>query len=98
MNILSQRPRILGRFTEAELLLRQALPAAEQLFGSEHSRTQGIRSNLGLALGNLGSLDEALEVGRDTLEIARVVLGVTHPETLAAGNNYAVALKKKGEW
>ncbi|WP_432587102.1 tetratricopeptide repeat protein [Streptomyces sp. HD1123-B1] len=72
----------LGRYEEAERLLRGVRTAQERLFGAVDPDTLDTSHGLQLVLGNLGRRDEALALLRSVVAGRRSALGPDHPLTL----------------
>ncbi|AZM45966.1 ATP/GTP-binding protein [Streptomyces sp. WAC 06738] len=72
----------LGRYAEAEGLLRRIRTAQETLLGADDPDTLDSGQGLQLVLGNLGRRDEAAALLRATVAGRRRALGPDHPLTL----------------
>ncbi len=77
---LGEALRQLGRYQEAESLLRQSLDIRATILGRRHSDTRSTQHNLGLVLLHLAQLDEAEAIFREL-----IVVGETsgNPDTAA---------------
>jgi hypothetical protein len=54
--------------------------------------------NLGAALSGLGSHTEAVQIYRETWSTMKLMVGAEARDTLNVGVNYAVALRRKGDF
>ncbi|MGW8553363.1 tetratricopeptide repeat protein [Streptomyces tubercidicus] len=72
----------LGKYAEAEPLLRQVRSEQERLFGAHDPDTLDSGHGLQLVLGNRGQKEEALSLLQATLAGRRSALGPAHPLTL----------------
>ncbi|KAK3944179.1 nucleoside phosphorylase domain-containing protein [Diplogelasinospora grovesii] len=84
---------LLGKYSEAEQMLRQTLELKEKL-GPENPLTLGSMNNLAGVLNSQGKYDnsqgkyeEAEQMYRQTLELREKVLGPEHPSTLRTRDN-----------
>ncbi|MEM7157672.1 MAG: tetratricopeptide repeat protein [Myxococcota bacterium] len=89
---------LLGRATEGERWLREALKVRRETLGEDHPSTAKVRSSLGLALSQLGEEAEALEQYEASLAATRRQLGETHPQTARAYANTGSALLRMGKY
>jgi tetratricopeptide (TPR) repeat protein len=87
----------LGRYGEAEKILRQSLAMRRKLFGNEHLVVRDSLANLMVALGKQGKLDEAEAAAREGLEISRRVLGNENWEVAGFMNDVAGMLFSRGK-
>jgi tetratricopeptide (TPR) repeat protein len=76
---------------------RHCLEKARRVLGNEHSLTLLVLSDLAVALGNRGEVDEYLALSREVLAIKTRVLGRKHPDTAATLINLATALSNQGK-
>jgi tetratricopeptide (TPR) repeat protein len=83
-----------GRYALAEHAWRRDWQAKSSRsgLGAEHPDTLASRSNVAVALRDLGRLEEAEAEHRAVLEIMTRLLGAEHPDTLTSRSNLAVAL------
>ncbi|MFF9574906.1 tetratricopeptide repeat protein, partial [Streptomyces rubiginosohelvolus] len=58
--------------------------------------TLGTASNLAINLSAVGLMEEARDLGEDTLARRRRVLGEDHPDTLRSASNLAINLSALG--
>lgn len=72
----------LGKYTEAEKLLRDVVEGAEKVLGKEHPSTLTSVNNLAALLQDQGDYKTAEELYRQALEGSEKVLGKEHPDTL----------------
>lgn len=84
----------MGRYTDAEPLLRNFLARHKQKEGPTHQDTLRASLSLGLVLKQLGQLAESETIHRETLKVLREELGPNHPDALIAANNYSEVLKE----
>jgi ankyrin repeat protein/tetratricopeptide (TPR) repeat protein len=84
------------KFEEAEVAGRASAAAFVERFGAGHRNTIPARVNLGCVLHKLGKLDEAEEIFREVLAVARAVTGPTHDLVQAAMFNFVQLLRDKG--
>jgi hypothetical protein len=95
---LGDAARALGRYALAVYAYRHAYSArrADPELSAEHPDTLTSRSNLALALWDLGRREEAADEHRAVLDTRTRVLGVEHPDTMASRSNLALALWNLG--
>ena len=74
----------LGRFTDAERMLRRALALRRSQLGDNHTDVAETLDNLSNVLAQAGRADEALQASREALAIQQRALGPTHPEVAQA--------------
>jgi tetratricopeptide (TPR) repeat protein/predicted Ser/Thr protein kinase len=87
-----------GRLEEAERLYLRALELAEQLHGEDAYVTIRIRRQLAFFVyGQTDRLEEAEELLRETLVLARLGLGVEHTETNIVLNWLSRVLRSRGK-
>lgn len=72
----------LGRYAEAEPLLRRIRAAQSRLLGADDPDTLDTGQGLQLVLGNNGRREEAVALLRSVVAAREVVLGAGHPATL----------------
>ncbi|HEY5835163.1 tetratricopeptide repeat protein [Streptomyces sp.] len=82
----------LGRYAEAEELLRRTRAEQERLLGAGDPDTLDSAHGLQLVLGNLGRREEALALLRSTVAGRRAVLGPSHPLTLRSRSSLLAML------
>lgn len=87
----------LGRYAEAEPLLRQNLTIREKSRGTEHPETLGSVNNLAGLLCAKHDLAGAEPLLRRALAAHERVLGDEHPSTLTSVNNLAELLRDKSD-
>ena len=95
---LADAARAQGRASLAEYAYRHAYRArgADPELSAEHPDTLTSRSNLALALWDLGRHEEAAAEHRAVLDTRTRILGVEHPDTMASRSNLALALWNLG--
>ncbi|RYP19951.1 hypothetical protein DL767_009563 [Monosporascus sp. MG133] len=89
---------ILGKYKDAELVLRPAVELGEKVLGREHPDTLARMNSLAAVLYNLGEYEEAKQMHRQILELKEKVLGREHPETLISMDNLALSLYSQGKY
>jgi eukaryotic-like serine/threonine-protein kinase len=75
-----------GRYSEAETVAREAIPAQYRVLGPNDMTTLTTRRLLAAVLEFEGKFAEADRVGREALNASRNALGPENPETLRAMN------------
>jgi hypothetical protein len=95
---LGDAARAQGRYSLAEYAYRHAYSArcADPELSAEHPDTLTSRSNIALALWDLGRLEEAESELRAVLVIAARVRGADHPDTVAIRDNLAAVQRDQG--
>jgi eukaryotic-like serine/threonine-protein kinase len=95
---LGDTARAQGRYSLAEYAYRHAYSArcADPELSAEHPDTFTSRSNLALALWDLGRLAEAEAELRAVLVISARVRGPEHPDTLTIRDNLAAVQRDQG--
>jgi tetratricopeptide (TPR) repeat protein len=95
---LGDAARAQRRYALAEYAYRHAYSArcADPELSAEHPDTLTSRSNLALALWDLGRHEDAAAEHRAILDTRTRVLGVEHPDTMASRSNLALALWNLG--
>ncbi len=91
---LSMRDMTLGRYSEAEPLLREALAGYEKTQGADTTDTLRTQKNLAGVLQAKGDLGGAELMFRQVLETRERVLGKDHPDTLDSMKELADLLEK----
>ena len=86
------------RFTDAEVLFRQALKLADEVLGERHPITLATLNNLAATLGALGRAAEAEPLIRKSYGLSTDVLGARHPSTLQSLNNLGGNLIDQGRY
>jgi serine/threonine protein kinase len=74
----------LGRFADAERMLRRALELRRAHLGANHVDVAATLNNLSNVLAEMDRTDDALELSREALAIQRRVLGPKHPDVALA--------------
>jgi tetratricopeptide (TPR) repeat protein len=82
----------------SELLHRQGVKVALQLFGPGHRNVLDSQNDLANALHGQGKHAEAEEVIREVLTACEHVFGPDHPGTLESRDNLALALHLQGKY
>lgn len=89
---LGESSRIIGNYTEAEAIDRQALQISETVLRKEHRDTLKSMNNLATSLRLQGKYTESEAMHWQTLQLRETVLGKKHPDTLDSMNNLAGSL------
>jgi len=92
MNSLSSVLIRLGKYADAEKILRETASRQKRVLGPDHPDTIISLHNLGIVFYYQGKYPEAESVGRETLEIRTRALGEAHPHTVSSLENLAIAL------
>jgi tetratricopeptide (TPR) repeat protein len=90
LNNLAMLYRSLGRYGEAELLLRRSLAIREKALGPEHPDTATSLNNLASLHRSQGRYGEAEPLYKRSLAIREKALGPEHTDTATSLNNLAV--------
>jgi len=89
----------LGRFDEAEALLRQAIEEEVRLFGgTAHPELAANHATLGMVLIDLDRFNEAEQELRTALEMERGTLDATHPDIATTLNDLANLAFVREDW
>ena len=86
---------ILG-MPQLALALAESVALAADTLGPDHPYALGSRNNLANAYRDVGRLDEAITLHKQTLDARTRTLGPNHPDTLASRHNLAVAYRDAG--
>ena len=86
---------ILG-MPQLALALAESVALAADTLGPDHPHTLGSRNNLANAYQDVGRLDEAITLHKQTLDARTRTLGPNHPDTLGSGDNLACAYREAG--
>ena len=81
--------RVLGKYREAEQMLRSVVEAQERVLGREHIDTICSMHDLGVAMQDQRKHKEAEKIFRQTLKIKEKIRGREHPTTLSTMNSLA---------
>ena len=87
----------LGRFKQAEVLMRESLEI-QQTENVDRTALASAYNNLALVLAATGQRADAEPLYRQALELRRIELGDRHPATTYALTNLATLLTQRGEW
>ncbi|MFO0887852.1 MAG: serine/threonine-protein kinase [Isosphaeraceae bacterium] len=90
--------RNLAKFEHAERHLRRAVELREKELGPEDPATLDSRNSLGVLLGQMGRVHEAIELHQQTLKIQQSRLGNDHRDTLISMHNLAGAYQDAGQF
>jgi eukaryotic-like serine/threonine-protein kinase len=88
----------LGRYAEAETILREVLEVRVATLGEEHPDSLAAMNRLGDLMWSQGRFDELERLDRRTLEIRRRLFGDEHPDTLKSLNGLAATLFTRGHY
>ena len=86
---------ILG-MPQLALALAESVALAADTLGPDHPHALGSRNNLANAYQDVGRLDEAITLHKQTLDARTRTLGPNHPDTLGSGDNLACAYREAG--
>jgi serine/threonine protein kinase/tetratricopeptide (TPR) repeat protein len=89
--------RVLGRFADAEGLLRRTLETQRTTLGEDHEQTTDTMAELALALWGPGRYAEAEPLHRRIYEIRRRLHGPRHAETLTSMGNLGMVCRALGK-
>lgn len=84
-----------GKYTEAELSLRQLLPDLKERFGEDDPRTLGCLRHLIEAVGRQGRIEEALEMNKGGMDVVTSMTGEHRADELKAMKDVGAQLE---EW
>jgi len=87
----------MGRYSEAEQVMRKILELRTRSLGEEHHETLSCMCNLAVVLCQQGRLSEGEELFVNVLDIQRRVLGPEHPQTLVTQGNLGMLLKQQNK-
>jgi tetratricopeptide (TPR) repeat protein len=88
----------LGKYEEAETMLRHALESIEKALGLEHPDTLTSVSLLGLVLERQDKYEEAETMLRHVLESREKALGLEHPDTLTSFSHLGFVFYQQGKY
>jgi tetratricopeptide (TPR) repeat protein len=80
----------LGRYREAETLLKGALTMAEQTFGWKHGEAANVLNDMSALYREVGGFEKAFRLDRRALAIAQTTLGPDHPTVATILQNLAI--------
>ena len=86
---------ILG-MPQLALALAESVALAADTLGPDHPHALGSRNNLANAYQDVGRLDEAITLHKQTLDARTRTLGPNHPDTLGSSDNLACAYREAG--
>ena len=86
---------ILG-MPQLALALAESVALAADTLGPDHPHALGSRNNLANAYQDVGRLEEAITLHKQTLDARTHILGPNHPDTLDSRHNLAVAYRDAG--
>ncbi|KAF6804524.1 Kinesin light chain 5 [Colletotrichum sojae] len=89
---------MLGNYSKAEVIVRQAVSTWTEILGQEHPSTLTSMANLASTFWNQGRWKEAEELNVQVMETRKRVLGEEHPNTLASMANLASTYRNQGRW
>jgi tetratricopeptide (TPR) repeat protein len=95
---LAKVTRALGRDSEAETMLKDALAMAEGTFGWKHPDVAGVLNDLGAHYRHTRDSEKALRVYRRALAITEETLGPEHPQAAAILHDLAVLEHARGQF
>jgi tetratricopeptide (TPR) repeat protein len=80
----------LGRYREAEAMLKDALTVAEQTFGWKHGEAANVLNDMAALYREVGGFEKAFRLDRRALAIAQTTLGPDHPTVAAILQNLGI--------
>ncbi|KAF6806860.1 Kinesin light chain 5 [Colletotrichum plurivorum] len=89
---------MLGNFSRAEVIVKQAVSTQTEILGQEHPDTLTSMANLASTFWNQGRWKEAEELEVRVMETSSTVLGEEHPDTLTSMANLALTVWNQGRW
>ncbi|KAF6843413.1 Kinesin light chain 5 [Colletotrichum musicola] len=89
---------MLGNYSRAEVIVRQAVTIRTEILGQEHPSTLTSMANLASTYRNQGRWKEAEELEVRVMEMWKRVLGEEHPHTLTSMANLAATYRNQGRW
>ncbi|KAF6788995.1 Kinesin light chain 5 [Colletotrichum sojae] len=89
---------MLGNYSRAEVIVRQAVSIRTEILGQEHPSTLTSMADLALTYMNQGRWKEAEELEVRVMEMNKTVLGEEHPDTLTSMANLASTYRYQGRW
>ncbi|KAF6842206.1 Kinesin light chain 5 [Colletotrichum musicola] len=89
---------MLGNYSRAEVIVRQAVTIRTEILGQEHPSTLTSMANLASTYWNQGRWKEAEELEVRVMETRKTVLGEDHPSTLTSMANLASTYTDQGRW
>ncbi len=87
-----------GNPNEAELLFRQSLALARQLYGNAHPETASILINLAHSLSWKNQMQDAIKAAREAVAIYHATLLETHPDRVMTDYGLGELLYRHGEF
>ena len=97
-NETAMRLADLGRFSDAELLLRHSIAAGSHDWGQSHPDVISQEANLAELLLEQSKYSEAEPIARRVLQAEELRLGPEHSSTLTSLNTLAMVLEGKGNY
>ena len=88
----------LGRYSDAEPLMRAALDARISLLGPDHADIAESLADLAVLYRNRGDYDLAEKAGSDALALRRKLFGNSHPRVADSLLDRAALLNEKGDF
>jgi len=82
----------MGRYDEAERMLRRAAEVRRRQLGDHHPDLATSLNNLGVAIRQTGKRAEAVRLHREALDIQTRALGPSHPEVAKTLANLGIAM------
>ena len=80
----------LGRYREAETMLKDALTVAEQTFGWKHGEAANVLNDMAALYREVGGFEKAFRLDRRALAIAQTTLGPDHPTVATILQNLGI--------
>lgn len=95
--VIAEVNETLGRYEEAEALIRRSLELRQSLYGPSDPRVATSLNALGWILFQRGQLDEAAAYLRQALDMRRRLLGPDHIDVSRTLNDLAVVTQQRGD-
>ena len=85
----------LGRYREAEVMLKDALTVAEETFGWKHGEAANVLNDMASLYREVGGFEKAFRLDRRALAIAQTTLGPDHPTVAAILQNLGILEQRR---
>ncbi|KAI6277284.1 hypothetical protein MCOR26_005229 [Pyricularia oryzae] len=89
---------LLGKYEEAEKMLRETLALMEKVLGPENPSTFGGIDNLASVFNRQGKYEEVKKMFREALAFYKKVLGPKNPSTFDGINNLVSVFNRQGKY
>jgi tetratricopeptide (TPR) repeat protein len=94
----AQSLMLLGNTDDSKKAFGEALNIYESSLGARHVATLACKTSLAEVCHLEGSVEDAIKLGYEVLEIQKECWGEVHPNTLGTRNNLAVYLGRASRW